>query len=141
MVGKWHQCVGCMKNLSSYHSLWRHKKTCKGVGNYSGSGLLYSTSANRPQINHVGETSGDLVRRSKKIDSTEMERGSTGDDHCTDDVMNASSSVGSDDGESLESTSNDEESLDGTGSDEHGVNDDDFDFWKHFVEFTIGQKR
>ena len=123
MVGKWHQCVRCMKNLSSYHSLWRHKKTCKGAGNYSGSGLLYSTSANRPQVNHVGE---DLVRGSTKKDPTEMESGSTGDDHCTDDVMDASSTARSDDGESLESTSNDEESVDGTGSDEDGENDDDF---------------
>ena len=34
MVGKWHQCTSCGKNLSSYHSLWRHKKNCQtdGVG-------------------------------------------------------------------------------------------------------------
>ena len=151
MVGKWHQCVGCMKNLSSYHSLWRHKKTCKGAGNSSGSGLLYSTSANRPQVNHVGETSGNLVRGSKKIDPTEMDSGSTGDDHCVDDAMDASSTAGSDDGDGVEGTSDDEEivdgtgsdeeSVDGTGSDEDGVNDDDFDLWENFVEFTIEIKK
>ena len=28
-MGKWYNCEQCGKNLSSYHSLWRHKKTCK----------------------------------------------------------------------------------------------------------------
>ena len=32
MVEKWHQCISCGKHLSSYHSLWRHKKSCKGTG-------------------------------------------------------------------------------------------------------------
>ena len=26
---KWYKCEKCEKTLSSYHSLWRHKKTCK----------------------------------------------------------------------------------------------------------------
>ena len=26
---KWHVCSGCGKNLSSYRSLWRHKKNCR----------------------------------------------------------------------------------------------------------------
>ena len=141
MVGKWHQCVGCMKNLSSYHSLWRHKKTCKGAGNHTGSGLLYSTGANRPQVNHVGETSGDLVRGSKKLDPVEMKSGSTGDEGCIDDALDASSTAEINDEESVEGTSNDEESVDGAGSDEDGVNDDDFDLWENFVEFTIVMKK
>ena len=28
-MGKWYDCTQCGKNLSSYHSLWRHKKICK----------------------------------------------------------------------------------------------------------------
>ena len=87
MVRKLHQCVRCGKHLSSYKCLWRHKKTCKGGDNHTGSGLLYSTSTNRPQVNHVGETSGDFVRDSKKLDSTEMANGSTGGDNCVDDTI------------------------------------------------------
>jgi len=29
MTGKWHQCLSCGKNLSSYKCLWRHKKNCR----------------------------------------------------------------------------------------------------------------
>ncbi len=32
MDGKWHQCTSFGKNLSSYHSLWRHKKICQSDG-------------------------------------------------------------------------------------------------------------
>ena len=28
MTGRWHTCNNCGKNLSSYKSLWRHKKSC-----------------------------------------------------------------------------------------------------------------
>ena len=31
MRGKWHQCTDCGKNLATYHSLWRHKKSCKSI--------------------------------------------------------------------------------------------------------------
>ena len=36
---KWHTCVDCGRNLASYHSLWRHKKTCqaKGIANIDNS--------------------------------------------------------------------------------------------------------
>ena len=132
MVGKWHQCVGCMKNLSSYHSLWRHKKTCKGAGNHTGSGLLYHTNnASWSRANHIGKTSGDLVRDSKTLDPSEMESGSTGDEDCVDDVIDASSTT----------ESNGEESSDDSNSDEDGVDDDNFDVWKEFVELSIGRKR
>ena len=52
----------------SRQSLWCHKKTCSGVENHSGSGLLYSTNTNRPQVNLVGKTSGNLVHKSKKLE-------------------------------------------------------------------------
>ena len=29
MSEKWHECVYCGKKLSSYKSLWQHKKNCK----------------------------------------------------------------------------------------------------------------
>ena len=29
MDKKWYVCDDCGKNLSSYKTLWRHKKTCK----------------------------------------------------------------------------------------------------------------
>ena len=28
MPVKWYSCSNCGKNLSSYHSMWRHKKNC-----------------------------------------------------------------------------------------------------------------
>ena len=87
MVRKWHQCVRCGKHLSSYKCLWRHKKTCKSAESHTGSGLLYSTSTNRPEVNRVGKSPGDLVRDRKKLDSTEMENGSTGGDNCVDDTV------------------------------------------------------
>ena len=52
----------------SRQSLWCHKQTCSGVENHSGSGLLYSTNTNRPQVNLVGKTSGNLVHKSKKLE-------------------------------------------------------------------------
>ena len=31
MTGKWNTCNNCGKNLSSYKSLWRHKKSCMSI--------------------------------------------------------------------------------------------------------------
>jgi len=31
MSKKWYQCGDCGKNLATYHSLWRHKKSCKSI--------------------------------------------------------------------------------------------------------------
>ena len=50
-------CNKCCKKFASRQSLWNHKKRCKGVGNHTGSGLLYSTNTKRPQVNRVGKTS------------------------------------------------------------------------------------
>ena len=38
VVGKWKSCTECGKKLSSYHSLWRHKKTIHGNNDRSGGG-------------------------------------------------------------------------------------------------------
>ena len=139
---KWHNCNNCGKNLSSYKCLWRHKKkTCKGVGNYSGSGILYSTKTDRPQVDRVGKTSNDLVHNSKKIEYVDIESGSTGGDSCDEDTMDVSSTAVSDGEESFVDTSSDEDGVDVTGSDEDGMNDVDFDLWENFVEFTIEIKK
>ena len=60
------RCNTCKKYFKHRSSLSRHKKTCKGDGNHSGTGLLYSTNAKRPQVNRVNKTSGDLVHNIKK---------------------------------------------------------------------------
>ena len=31
MTDKWHSCADCGKTLGTYHSLWRHKKSCKST--------------------------------------------------------------------------------------------------------------
>ena len=119
-------CSICQKPFKYRQSLWRHKKTCKGNGKHAGSGLLYSTNTIRPQVNRAGETSDDLVRDRETLDSTEMESGFTGHDHCADDAMDASSTAES-------------ESVEGTSSDEESINED-FNLWEQFVQFTIEMK-
>ena len=95
---------------------------------------FFNVPCSRPS--RVGETSGGT-----KKDPTVMESGSTGNDHCADDAMDASSTAESEDGESVEGTSSDEDSVNGTSSNEDGENDDNFDLWENFVEYTIEMKK
>ena len=135
MVGKWHQCVGCMKNLSSYHSLWRHKKTCKGAGNSSGSGLLYSTSVNRPQVNNPLRQTSTTAEGESTGNSVTGIIGSTGGEESTDCGLDIDAGIS--DEENMENGSGEDDVDD----DDDDDDDDNFDLWENFVEFTIEMKK
>ena len=118
-------CQLCCKRFASRQSLWNHKKRCQGIGNHSG--LVHSTDTSWSRFNRTGKTSGDFFRDSKTLDSTEVNSGTTGGDHCVDDTMDLGSTL----------ESHDEESLGDTSSD---VNGDNFDLWKQFVKLSEGDR-
>ena len=72
VVGKWKSCTECRKNLSSYHSLWRHKKTIHGnndrrggggINNLETIGKLTENLSNHAIIHHheiIGQCGRDL---------------------------------------------------------------------------------
>ena len=121
-------CQLCCKRFASRQSLWNHKKRCQGIGNHSG--LVHSTDTSWSRFNRTGKTSGDLVRDSKTLDSTEINSGTTGGDHCVDDTMDASSTAGSDDEEFGDDVSDVEQEsmgdrMDAASTDEDRENDID----------------
>ena len=131
------KCAEC-EVVTGYKNLARHMKrkhpsihsVRKRRDNHTGSERLYSTITNRPQVDRVGKTTGDLAHDSKKIDSIKIESESTGGNDCVGDTMNFNFTAESDD----------EESLNDTNSDEEDVNGDNFDLWKQFVKLSEGDR-
>lgn len=61
---KWHPCQSCGKTLSSYKSLWRHKKSCK----HSGHGLTSSINKHASSDKFSGKRNEELEKFEHKID-------------------------------------------------------------------------
>ena len=65
---KWHTCTGCGKNLSSYRSLWRHKKNCRQA-----SGDVHTSSISRdrsPVLSRASNTPTSSVVRTQSTPHT-----------------------------------------------------------------------
>ena len=66
---KWHTCSTCGKNLSSYRSLWRHKKNCRQAsGGVHTSSMLRDRS---PVLSRSSNTPTSSVARTYKVPSTQ----------------------------------------------------------------------
>ena len=59
---KWHPCQSCGKTLSSYKSLWRHKKTCK----LSGHGLRFNQHASSDKL--IAKRNEELEKVGHEVD-------------------------------------------------------------------------
>ena len=66
---KWYTCVQCGKHLSSYHSLWRHKKNCHSTGTQQHEvpyvGQKRSRSSDRDELCKSSSQRSELPKRSK----------------------------------------------------------------------------
>ena len=72
-MGKQYICSDCNKHLSSYHSHWRHKKTCKAkhVDSDNANSAMNETY-NRSPLENVRKS--NIVRRNHNLTSSSLEQ-------------------------------------------------------------------
>ena len=66
-MGKWYDCTQCGKNLSSYHSLWRHKKTCRNRPQSSPPNQSHPPVTDDMQVSPPDEAQEDRADRTQVL--------------------------------------------------------------------------